>query len=373
MTFLSQLRDVPARLRNESRQVPTRDVDEAEVEVESTAHAAAGVTAVAVAMRRAVGQMGVRRAASTLTRLNQVDGFDCQGCAWPDPAPGHRHAAEFCENGAKAVAEEATRQLLDREFFATHSVADLAGRTEFWLGKQGRITEPMVLRPGATHYTPISWDDAFATMADHLRRLDHPDQATFYTSGKTSNEAAFVYQLFVRAFGTNNLPDCSNMCHESCGSALGQTIGIGKGSVSLEDIHQAKLILVVGQNPGTNHPRMLSALEEAKAQRGAHHLRSTRSRRRAWSGSRTPSTPRASTVRDRAGRPAPADPPQRRPRALPGDRRAADRVGRGRPRLPRGVHHRLHRVRRARAPTSTGTRSRRPPGSRASRSPRRPG
>lgn len=265
VTLLSQLRDVPARLRNESRQVPTRDIDEAEVEVESSPHAAAGLTAVTVAMRRAIGQMGVRRTATTLTRLNQVDGFDCQGCAWPDPAPGHRHAAEFCENGAKAVAEEATRQLLDREFFATHSVADLAGRTEFWLGKQGRITEPMVLRPGATHYTPVSWDDAFTTMADHLRRLDHPDQATFYTSGKTSNEAAFVYQLFVRAFGTNNLPDCSNMCHESSGSALVDTIGIGKGSVSLEDIHQAKLLVVVGQNPGTNHPRMLSALEEAKS------------------------------------------------------------------------------------------------------------
>jgi len=268
VTLLSQLQDVPARLRREARQVPARDIDEAEVEVESTVHAAAGVTGVAVAMRRAISQMGLRRTASTLTRLNQVDGFDCQGCAWPDPAPGHRHAAEFCENGAKAVAEEATRQLLDREFFATHSVEDLAGRTEFWLGKQGRITEPMVLRSGATHYTPISWDDAFVTMADHLRRLDHPDQATFYTSGKTSNEAAFVYQLFVRAFGTNNLPDCSNMCHESSGSALVDTIGIGKGSVSLEDIYQAKLLVVVGQNPGTNHPRMLSALEEAKS-RGA--------------------------------------------------------------------------------------------------------
>ncbi|CAM3532901.1 FdhF/YdeP family oxidoreductase [Nocardioides zeicaulis] len=248
--------------------MPTHDIDEDEVEVDSSAHAAAGATAVAVAMRRALGQMGVRRTASSLTRLNQVDGFDCQGCAWPDPAPGHRHVAEFCENGAKAVAEEATRQHLDREFFATHSVADLAERTEFWLGKQGRITEPMVLRPGATHYEPISWDDAFATIAGHLQRLDSPDQATFYTSGKTSNEAAYTYQLFARSLGTNNLPDCSNMCHESSGSALTETIGIGKGSVSLEDIHQAKLILVVGQNPGTNHPRMLSALEEAKS-RGA--------------------------------------------------------------------------------------------------------
>jgi formate dehydrogenase major subunit len=259
---------LPTHLVKRWRGVPDADIDERETEVEQSAHAAVGATAVAVAMRRAVGQMGVRRTAATLTRLNQVDGFDCQGCAWPDPAPGHRHTAEFCENGAKAVAEEATRQLLDRDFFTTHSVEDLAGRTEFWLGKQGRLTEPMVLRPGATHYEPISWDAAFATIAGHLNRLDHPDQATFYTSGKTSNEAAFAYQLFVRSFGTNNLPDCSNMCHESSGSALVETIGIGKGSVSLEDVHEAKLILVVGQNPGTNHPRMLSALEEAKS-RGA--------------------------------------------------------------------------------------------------------
>ena len=244
--------------------MPTEDIDERDVEVDSSPHAAAGATAVTVSMRRAIGQMGVRRTASTLLRLNQVDGFDCQGCAWPDPEPGHRHTAEFCENGAKAVAEESTKQRLDRDFFATHSVKDLGERSEFWLGKQGRITEPMVLRPGATHYEPITWDDAFSTMAGHLNRLDSPDQAVFYTSGKTSNEAAFVYQLFARALGTNNLPDCSNMCHESSGSALSDTIGIGKGSVSLDDIHHAKLIVVVGQNPGTNHPRMLSALEEAK-------------------------------------------------------------------------------------------------------------
>ena len=347
MTLLSQLRDVPARLRNESRQVPTRDIDEAEVEVDSTSHAAAGATAVAVAMRRAIGQMGLRRTASTLTRLNQVDGFDCQGCAWPDPAPGHRHAAEFCENGAKAVAEEATRQLLDREFFATHSVEDLAGRTEYWLGKQGRITEPMVLRPGATHYTPISWDDAFATMAGHLRRLDHPDQATFYTSGKTSNEAAFVYQLFVRSFGTNNLPDCSNMCHESSGSALVDTIGIGKGSVSLEDIHQAKLLLVVGQNPGTNHPRMLSALEEAKS-RGARIISINPLQEAGLVRFKNPQHAKGLTVGT-----ALAD--LHLPIRLNGDLaffqavgRAARRVGRGRPRLPRRVHHRLRGVRRPR-------------------------
>jgi molybdopterin-dependent oxidoreductase alpha subunit len=245
------------------RGVPGPGPEEAP-EVDGSAHAAAGVTAVAVAMRRAVGQMGPVRAAQTLARINQVDGFDCQGCAWPDPDAGHRHAAEFCENGAKAVAEEATRELLDREFFARHSVADLAERSEYWLGKQGRITEPMVLRPGASHYEPISWDDAFGTIARHLHALDSPDQAVFYTSGKVSNEAAFVYQLFVRSFGTNNLPDCSNMCHESSGTALVETIGIGKGSVSLDDIHRARLVVVVGQNPGTNHPRMLSALEEAK-------------------------------------------------------------------------------------------------------------
>jgi formate dehydrogenase major subunit len=254
------VRKVTARWRG----VPEADPTEDAPEVDGSAHAAAGVTAVAVAMRRAVGQMGPRRTAQTLAKINQVDGFDCQGCAWPDPDPEHRHAAEFCENGAKAVAEEATKELLDRAFFARHSVADLAGRSEYWLGKQGRITEPMALRPGGTHYEPIAWDEAFATIARHLQALDTPDQAVFYTSGKVSNEAAFVYQLFARSLGTNNLPDCSNMCHESSGTALVETIGIGKGSVSLEDIHRAKLVVVVGQNPGTNHPRMLSALEEAK-------------------------------------------------------------------------------------------------------------
>lgn len=246
------------------RGVPATDIDESDVEVGGATHAAAGVLAVGVAMHRAVSQMGPLRAGQALSKLNQVDGFDCQGCAWPDPEAGHRHPAEFCENGAKAVAEEATKELLDREFFARHSVADLSQRTEYWLGKQGRLTEPLVLRPGSSHYEPITWDDAFATIAGHLRRLDSPDQAVFYTSGKTSNEAAFTYQLLARSLGTNNLPDCSNMCHESSGAALIETIGIGKGSVTLEDIHRAELIVVVGQNPGTNHPRMLTALEEAK-------------------------------------------------------------------------------------------------------------
>ena len=246
------------------RPAPRQDIDESDLKVGDEAHAAAGPVAVAVSMKRAVEQMGPTRTARTLLRLNQVDGFDCQGCAWPDPDPEHRHTAEFCENGAKAVTEEATKRLLDRSFFAEHSLTELAGRTDYWLGQQGRLTEPMVKRADGTHYEPISWDAAFEMMAGHLRSLASPDEAIFYTSGKTSNEAAFVYQLFVRAFGTNNLPDCSNMCHESTSVALAETIGIGKGSVSLDDIHESELIVIAGQNPGTNHPRMLSALEVAK-------------------------------------------------------------------------------------------------------------
>jgi len=244
------------------RKAPDDDIDESDVRVGGEAHAAAGATAVAVAMKRAVEQMGPLRTARTLLRLNQTDGFDCQGCAWPDPE--HRHTAEFCENGAKAVTEEATLRRVTPAFFAEHSLADLEERTEYWLGQQGRITEPMVRRAGGTHYEPISWDDANALMATSLQGLDSPDEAIFYTSGKTSNEAAFVYQLFARAYGTNNLPDCSNMCHESTSVALAETIGIGKGSVSLTDVETAELIIVAGQNPGTNHPRMLSALEKAK-------------------------------------------------------------------------------------------------------------
>jgi molybdopterin-dependent oxidoreductase alpha subunit len=246
------------------RRAPKQDIEEDHLSVAPAKDLAAGPTAVAVTMKRAVEQMGMRRAAKTLLRLNQVDGFDCQGCAWPDPPPDHRHTAEFCENGAKAVAEEATRRHIGREFFAAHPVAELEEKTDYWLGQQGRIVEPMVLRPGGSHYQPITWDDAFALVADHLRGLATPDEAIFYTSGKTSNEAAFVYQLFARAFGTNNLPDCSNMCHESTSVALAEVIGIGKGSVTLDDVHSAELILIAGQNPGTNHPRMLTALETAK-------------------------------------------------------------------------------------------------------------
>ncbi|MGW5049076.1 FdhF/YdeP family oxidoreductase [Streptomyces griseoluteus] len=226
-------------------------------------HAAAGLPAVGHSLKIAQQQMGVRRTALTLLRVNQKDGFDCPGCAWPEPE--HRHMAEFCENGAKAVAEEATLRRVTPEFFAAHPVADLAGRSGYWLGQQGRLTHPMYLPEGADRYEPVTWERAFDIVAEEIAALGSPHEAVFYTSGRTSNEAAFLYQLFARELGTNNLPDCSNMCHESSGSALSETIGIGKGSVLLEDLYRADLIIVAGQNPGTNHPRMLSALEKAKA------------------------------------------------------------------------------------------------------------
>jgi len=228
--------------------------------------AAAGLTAVGITARL-VREMGLARGVRALLDVNQAKGFDCQSCAWPSP-DGDRHVFEFCENGAKAVADEATLQRADRAFFAAHSVTALAAESDHWLNAQGRLTEPMLLRPGATHYAPIAWDEAFAMIAQELRALPTPDAAAFYTSGRTSNEAAFLWQLFVRQFGTNNLPDCSNMCHESSGAALSESIGIGKGTVKLEDFNHADAIFVIGQNPGTNHPRMLAALEGAKA-RGA--------------------------------------------------------------------------------------------------------
>ncbi|MFC9975940.1 FdhF/YdeP family oxidoreductase [Spirillospora sp. NPDC127200] len=245
-----------------SREAPRADYDDSALQVGKPKEWAAGVPGVAAALRDSYEQMGVRRTALTLLHVNQTKGFDCPGCAWPEGR--RRHTAEFCENGAKAVAEEATTRRVRREFFAAHSVDELGERSDMWLGQQGRLTEPMILRAGSRHYEPVSWDEAFELVATELNALDSPDQAAFYTSGRTSNEAAFAYQLFVRAFGTNNLPDCSNMCHESSGSALTETIGVGKGSVLLEDLHEADLVFVVGQNPGTNHPRMLSALEEAK-------------------------------------------------------------------------------------------------------------
>jgi molybdopterin-dependent oxidoreductase alpha subunit len=202
-----------------------------------------------------------------LLRMNQKNGFDCPGCAWPDPDE-HRATAEFCENGAKNVADEATSKRATPDFFARHSLAELSRLTDYELNKAGRLTHPLVLREGSQHYEPVSWEDAFHLIGKELNALDAPDEATFYTSGRTSNEAAFLYQLFVRQFGTNNLPDCSNLCHESSGTALSQTLGLGKGSVTLNDFDEADVILIIGQNPGTNHPRMLSTLQQAK-RRGA--------------------------------------------------------------------------------------------------------
>ena len=242
-------------------------IEHATTRLTAPATNAAGLRAVAKTLAITTAEPGLVRGTKLLLKVNQVDGFDCQSCAWPSP-DADRHVAEFCENGAKAVADEATTKRVTSEFFRTHSVASLAEKSDYWLNQQGRLTHPMVLRPGATHYEPIAWTDAFRLVADELHALTSPDEAAFYTSGRTSNEAAFLYQLFVRAFGTNNLPDCSNMCHESSGAALSATIGIGKGCVTLDDFEQTDAIFIVGQNPGTNHPRMLSTLEAAK-RRGA--------------------------------------------------------------------------------------------------------
>lgn len=223
---------------------------------------ASGFPAVVSSLKHILGEAGPLRGTHGLVEMNQIGGFDCPSCAWPDP-DGDRSFAEFCENGAKALASEATRKLADAAFFAAHSVEELAAQSDYWHDQQGRIAMPMILREGATHYEAISWEDACGIVASHLKALPSPHEAVFYTSGRASNEAAFLYQLFARGYGTNNLPDCSNMCHESSGLAMKDAVGIGKGTVTLEDLVDADTILCVGQNPGTNHPRMLSTLEAA--------------------------------------------------------------------------------------------------------------
>ncbi|OAB79874.1 FdhF/YdeP family oxidoreductase [Cochleicola gelatinilyticus] len=225
---------------------------------------AAGGKAVAVSVSHILEEMNVSRGFIALQKLNQVDGYDCPGCAWPDPDDHRSSLGEYCENGAKAVAEEATTKTLRPDFFASHSLEEMSSWDDYDIGKKGRIAQPMYLPKGAMHYQPLSWDDAFLKVATHLKALTTPDEAIFYTSGRTSNEAAFLYQLFARAYGTNNMPDCSNMCHESSGVALGESLGIGKGSVKLEDFYNTEVIFILGQNPGTNHPRMLSALKKAQ-------------------------------------------------------------------------------------------------------------
>ncbi|MFD8805884.1 FdhF/YdeP family oxidoreductase [Streptomyces sp. NPDC059597] len=225
---------------------------------------AAGVPAVTHALEYSLDQTTLRTTATTLLTMNQVGGIDCPGCAWADPAPGHRHMNEYCENGAKHINDEATARRITRDFFRAHPVSWLNEQSDLWLNQQGRLTEPMVKRPGSDYYEPISWHDALGLIADELKALDHPDEAVFYTSGRASNESAFLLQLFARALGTNNLPDCSNLCHETSGFGLHETLGTGKGTVALEDFYQADLVFLVGQNPATNHPRQLSALEKTK-------------------------------------------------------------------------------------------------------------
>ena len=237
------------------------------IQITPPARVAAGLKSVLKATEVTLKEPGLVRGVAALSRLNQFDGIDCPGCAWPDP-DHERSLNEYCENGVKAIAEEATAKRCSPDFFRSWSVAELAAQSDYWLGHQGRLTDPMVLREGRDHYEPISWDDAFTMIAGELNSLSSPNQAIFYTSGRTSNEAAFLYQLFVRQFGTNNLPDCSNMCHESSGLALKEVIGVGKGTVKLEDFDLADTILIIGQNPGTNHPRMLATLQKA-ARRGA--------------------------------------------------------------------------------------------------------
>ncbi|WP_394992609.1 FdhF/YdeP family oxidoreductase [Emticicia sp.] len=234
------------------------------IETSKPAKEAAGFTAVYFSMKHVFGAMPLKRGIKALLNLNKKGGVDCPSCAWPDPDGERSKIAEYCENGAKAIAEEATTRKVTPVFFQKYSVADLSQKSDYWLGQQGRLAQPLVLREGQTNYEKISWEESFKLVAVHLNSLTSPDEAIFYTSGRTSNEAAFLYQLFVRMYGTNNMPDCSNMCHESSGSALGETLGFGKGSVKLEDFEKAEVIMILGQNPGTNHPRMLSALENAK-------------------------------------------------------------------------------------------------------------
>ena len=238
------------------------------IELKKIPKSAVGAKAIVSALTHIKDEVGLIKGIRLLKNLNQKNGFDCPGCAWPDPDAKRAFLAEYCENGAKAVSEEATRNKVSPLFFATHSVEELATLSDYEIGKSGRITHPMYLPEGKDNYEEISWENAFTMIGKELNSLDSPDEAIFYTSGRTSNEAAFLYQLFVRQFGTNNLPDCSNMCHESSGAALSETLGIGKGSVTLDDFNHADLVIVIGQNPGTNHPRMLSALGETKKRGG---------------------------------------------------------------------------------------------------------
>lgn len=250
--------------RNVSAIIPEKFSD---LSIKEPIHHAAGILGVKASLEHGFKEMGVFRSMRALLHMNQEKGFSCPSCAWPDPEHTSK-IAEYCESGAKALADEATIKHIGAVFFEKNSVEELSLWTDYELNKCGRIIEPMVLRPNRVHYEPIGWEEAFQLIAEELHELDDPNEAVFYTSGRSSNEAAFLYGIFVRAFGTNNLPDCSNMCHESSGVALGETLGIGKGSVVLEDFYEAEVIIIAGQNPGTNHPRMMSALEKCKKNGG---------------------------------------------------------------------------------------------------------
>lgn len=233
------------------------------ISIQKNVKAAAGLSAVVSSLKEIKKHTGLLTGAKLLSQMNQRGGFDCPGCAWPDPQD--RSHFEFCENGVKAVSAEATRKRVDPQFFEQWSLRALSEKSDYWLEDQGRLTHPMWKEVGASHYQPIQWDHAFSKIANHIIHHAKPQGSIFYTSGRSSNEVAFLYQLMVRCLGVNHLPDCSNMCHESSGQGLGQTIGIGKGTVQLSDFEQCDCILVIGQNPGTNHPRMLSSLEAAAA------------------------------------------------------------------------------------------------------------
>ena len=241
--------------------------------------------ALAVALK---DQQLVVNGVPTLLKQNQPDGFDCPGCAWPDPK--HTSAFEFCENGAKAVTWESTAKRVGPDFFANHTVSDLWEKSDYWLENQGRLTHPLRYNAASDKFEVVSWQDAFDDIAQRLNALDDPNQAEFYTSGRASNESAFLYQLFARQFGTNNFPDCSNMCHEPTSVGLPRSIGIGKGTVSLEDFDKAELIISIGHNPGTNHPRMMTPLREA-SRRGARIIAINPLRERALEKFEAPQAP----------------------------------------------------------------------------------
>ena len=241
-------------------EVPLEDPKELKIDEPSTL--AGGVPAIISSLKHTTHEMGIIRGGQALLKVNQKGGFDCPGCGWPDP-DDERAITEFCENGVKAVAHEATKKVITKDFFKHWSIEAIGQQSDYWLGQQGRLTHPMFKEEGSTHYRPIAWEEAFTKMATHLNALEDPNEAILYTSGRTSNEAAFLYQLFARLYGTNNLPDSSNMCHESSSVALKEVIGIGKATVTLDDFQHADAIFILGQNPGTNHPRMLATLQKA--------------------------------------------------------------------------------------------------------------